>query len=243
VIGEDKEGLPASLGGILGIAGGLYARRFPLYGTLAVLAIVVQYIVDTLVLPGDPGLLLGLDIVLGSFLAATVSIGVAFDLAGKEADWSRIVTAASIRWGIVTIVAFIAEVVYALFAPYLTLPLDQTGYGLMLLPFIILWAAVCMGTVVAAIEPAQNQWLLPFIALGKGMGVSTRLVNLGRLMMFALLLLVPIYLETFAETAMIAHKFADATFWSNVTIDMLTLGPLQALATVLYVDFLRRAGR
>jgi hypothetical protein len=242
VIGDDK-GLPASLAGLFGAAAGLYARRFPLYATLAVLAIGVQYIVDTLVLPGDFGLLLGLDIIIGGFLAATVSIGTAFDLQGKEADWSRIVTAASLRWGVVTLIAFLAQFVYALFAPYLTLPLSQTGFGLLILPFIVIWAAVWMSMVVASIEPAQSRLLLPLLALGKGLGVSTRFTNLGRLMLYALLMLIPIYAEMFAETTLLAHKIPDSVFWSNVTIDMIALGPLQALATVFYVDFLRRAGR
>jgi hypothetical protein len=248
VIGNDNDGLPAAnlpttVTGLFGTAATLYARRFPLYATIAVLAIGVQYIVDVLVLPGDSGLMIGLDIVIGAFLAATVSIGIAFDLAGKDADWSRIFTAASLRWGVVTFVMFVAELVYALFAPYLTLPGNQTGYGFLLLPFILIWAAVGMGSVVAAIEPVQSRLRLPLIALGKGMGISTRFVNIGRLMLYALLLLIPVYLETFAETYLTAHKIADAMFWSNVTVDMLTLGPLQALATVFYINFLRRAGR
>lgn len=235
--------LPTSVAGLFVTAGALFARRFPLYAVITLLAIGVQYIVDVVVMPDDTGLLIGLDIVIGSFLAALVSIGVAFDLAGKDADWSGIFTAASLRWGVVTFVGLIAFLVFSLFAPYLTLPSDQTFYGLLLLPFILIWAAVNMASVVAAIEPIQSRLRLPLIALGKGMGVSTRFINVGRLMLYALLLLVPIYVEMFAETWMTGHHVSDAMFWSNVTVDMLTLGPLQALATVFYVDFLRRAGR
>jgi len=40
-----------------------------------------------------------------------------------------------------------------------------------------------------------------------------------------------------------AHAVPNAWFWASVPLDMLTLGPLQALATVFYIDFLRRAKR
>jgi hypothetical protein len=241
VIGDDK-GLPASLAGLFGTAIGLFARRFPLYATLTVIAIAVQFAVDTLK-DASSGLTLGLDIVLGAFLAATVSIGVAFDLHMKEADWSRIVTAASLRWGVVTIVSLVAFGVNYLFLPYLTLPPQQTGFGLLLLPFILLWGAVWMGTVVAAIEPVQSRLILPFIALGKGLGVSTRFVNLGRLMLFSVLFTLPLIAELYAGSQLTAHHITNAVFWSNIPIDMITIGPLQAIATVFYVDFLRRAKR
>ena len=39
------------------------------------------------------------------------------------------------------------------------------------------------------------------------------------------------------------HNVANLDFWSGIPLDMLTLGPLQAIATVFYVDFLRRAKR
>ena len=239
---EDDKGLPASIAGLFGTAIGLYARRFPLYAILAVLAISVQYAVDTLAV-ASPGLMIGLDIIVGSFIAATVSIGVAFDLAMKEADWSRIVTAASLRWGVVTIVAGVAFCVSLLFSPFLTVPPDQTAFGLLLLPFIVLWGGTWMGTVPAAIEPVQTRLFLPLMALGKGLAVSTRFANVGRLMVFSVLLLLPLVLEFALNNVLSARHITNAPFWANVPIDMLATGPLQAVATVFYVDFLRRAKR
>jgi len=241
VIGDDK-GLPASITGLFGTALGLYARRFPLYALLAFLAIAVQYIVDTQVML-DSGLLIGLDIVVGAFLAASVSIGVAFDLAGKEADWSRIITAASLRWGVVTLIALLAFLVQFLYLPYVLLPPEQNAYGLLLLPFIVLWGAVTLATVAAAIEPVKSRLQLPFVALLKALSVSAQLVNFGRLVVLSVLLTLPLFAELLFSAYLRAHRVADIDFWSGVPIDMLTLGPLQAIATVFYVDFLRRAKR
>jgi hypothetical protein len=241
VIGDDK-GLPASIAGLFGMALSLYRRRFPFYALLAVLAIGVQYIVDTQVML-DSGLLIGLDVVVGSFIAASVSIGVAFDVAGKDADWSRIMTAASLRWGVVTLIAFIALFVQWLFLPYIFLPAGATGYGILLLPFIVLWGAISLGEVVAAIEPAKSRLPLPLIALGKALSVSAQFVNLGRLMVLSVLLSLPLFAEIVLGAYLKSRNVGDLDFWSGVPIDMLTLGPLQALATLFYIDFLRRAKR
>jgi hypothetical protein len=243
VIGPDKEGLPASIAGLFGMAFALYARRFAMYASLAIIALGVQYIVDTQLTPDDYGMLIGLDIVVDSFIAAAVSIGVAFDLAGKEADWSRIITAASLRWGVVGLISLIAFFVSQLFIPYMVLPSEQTGYGLLLLPFVILWGAVIIATVPAAIDPATSRLLLPLLALGKGMAVSTRIVNLGRLMLFSVLLTLPVVAEILLGSSLHMHNVALIGFWASIPIDTICLGPLQAIATVLYVDFLRRAGR
>jgi hypothetical protein len=241
VIGDDK-GLPVSIAGLFGAALRLYARRFPLYALLTILAIAVQYVVDTQVML-DSGLMIGLDIVVGAFLAACVSIGVAFELAGKEADWSRIMTAASLRWGVVTLMMLIAWLVEELYMPYIALPPDDTAYGLLLLPFIVLSGAVSLASVVAAIEPTQSRLRLPLIALGKALAVAAQFVNLGRLVVLSVLLTIPLFLEMLLAAYLHAHNVADIDFWTDVPIDMITLGPLQAIATIFYVDFLRRAKR
>jgi hypothetical protein len=241
VIGDDK-GLPVSIAGLFGTALRLYARRFPLYALLTLVAIVVQYVVDTQVM-ADSGLTIGLEVVVSAFLAACVSIGVAFDLAGKEADWSRIMTAASLRWGVVTLILLLAVFVQWLYLPYVLLPPEDTGYGLLLLPFIVLWGAVSLASVVASIEPTQSRLRLPFVALGKALAVSVQFVNLGRLIVLSVLLTLPLFAELLLETNLRAHGVPDIEFWSAIPSDMIALGPLQAIATIFYVDFLRRAKR
>jgi len=241
VIGNDK-GLPASIAGLFGTALGFYARRLPFYAVLALLAIGVQYIVDTEVLL-DVGLAIGLEIVLQAFLAASVSIGVAFDLARKEANWSRIMTAASLRWGVVTVILVIGWLVQELYAPDIGLSPDQSGYGLLFLPFIMISGVIALASVVAAIEPTQSRLRLPLIALGKALAVSAQFVNLGRLLVLSVLLTLPMLADIWLLGSLQSHHIANLDFWSGIPLDMITLGPLQAIATVFYVDFLRRAKR
>ena len=229
--------------GLFATALSLYARRFPYYITLALLGIAVQYIVDVASQFPDSGLMLGLDIVIGAFLAASVSIGVAFDLAGKEPDWSRLMTAASLRWGVVTLMSLLVFLSEWLYAPYVEMSPADTGYGLLLLPFIVLSGAITLSTVVAAIEPATSRLRLPLIALGKALAVSAQFVNLGRLLVLSVLLTFPLFAEMLLSAYLRAHNVANPDFWSDIPLDMLTLGPLQAIATVFYVDFLRRSGR
>jgi hypothetical protein len=123
------------------------------------------------------------------------------------------------------------------------LPASDTGYGILLLPFIVLWGAVSLGTVVAAIEPTKSRLRLPLIALGKALSVSAQFVNLGRLMVLSVLLSLPLFAEILLGAYLKSRNIGDLDFWSGVPIDMLTLGPLQAIATLFYIDFLRRAKR
>jgi hypothetical protein len=241
VIGDDK-GLPTSIAGLFGTAFTLYVRRINLYASLAFAAFAVQVVVDLAVMQ-DTGLAIGLNIIVGSFVAAAVSIGVAFDVARKDADWSTVFNAASLRWGVVAIVCGIAYLVQQLFWPQVFLPPEQTGYGLLLVPFVLLWGAVFMAQVVAAIDPAKSRLTLPFVALVKGLVVSAQFVNLGRLMMFSVLLTLPLIAELLLYAPMQSRGIPEAWFWSQVPLDAIVIGPLQALATVLYIDFLRRAKR
>jgi hypothetical protein len=239
---DGEGGLPATVAGLFGAAYTLYVRRIGLYALLALTALAVEYVVDVALLQ-DSGLAIGLNIIVGSFLAATVSIGVAFDLARKATDWSTIVTAASLRWGVVAVVALVSQLVFMLFEPYVLLPPEETGYGLLLLPFIVLWGAIGIAEVVAAIEPTKSRLTLPLRALGKGLAVSCRFVNVGRLLLLSIVMCLPLFAENVFYGYLQTRAVAQAGFWAGVPIDALAAGPLQALATVFYIDFLRRAKR
>ena len=247
MIGDEK-GPPASLTGLFATAYRLYVHRVGLYVSLAIAAFAVQAIVDLAVMRDD-GLAIGLNIIVGSFVMAAVSIGVAFDLAQKDADWSTIFNSASLRWGVVVIVNGVYYVLYRLFWPSLFAPPEETGYGFLLIPFVLLLGAITLlGSAFplfahAAIDPAKSRLTLPLVALAKGFVVSAQFVNLGRLMMFSVLLMLPMIAETFLELQLIRRGVFEAGFWAAIPLDAITIGPLQALATVLYVDFLRRAHR
>jgi hypothetical protein len=241
VIGDDK-GLPASITGLFVTAWSLYVRRFVLYGSLAFFAFAVQLVVDLAVIQ-DAGLGIGLQIIVDSFVLAAVSIGVAFDIARKDADWSTIFNAASLRWGVVAIISGVGWLLNAMLWPAMFLPPDQTGYGLLLIPLVVLMGALAMSQVVAAIDPVKSRLTLPLVALAKGLLVSLQFVNLGRLMLFSVLLTLPLFAATVLGEYLVRHHYANADFWAGVPLDAITLGPLQALATVFYIDFLRRAKR
>ena len=231
MIGDEK-GPPASLTGLFATAYRLYVHRVGLYVSLAIAAFAVQAIVDLAVMRDD-GLAIGLNIIVGSFVMAAVSIGVAFDLAQKDADWSTIFNSASLRWGVVVIVNGVYYVLYRLFWPSLFAPPEETGYGFLLIPFVLLLGAITLATVVAAIDPAKSRLTLPLVALAKGFVVSAQFVNLGRLMMFSVLLMLPMIAETFLELQLIRRGVFEAGFWAAIPLDAITIGPLQALATVL----------
>jgi hypothetical protein len=241
VIGDDK-GLPASITGLFGTAFTLFFRRFSLYATLAVAAFAVQFFVDLAVMQ-DTGLALGLNIVVGSFVAAAVSIGVAFDIAHKDADWSTIFNAAALRWGVVVVIDLVSYLVQNLVLANMFLPPDETGYGLLLVPLIVMWGAVMMASVVAAIDPAKSRLTLPAVALAKGIVVSLQFANLGRLMLFSLVAALPLIAEILLRQFLVTRGVPEPDFWSGIPIDAIAAGPLQALATVFYIDFLRRAKR
>jgi hypothetical protein len=239
---NDENRLPTSIAGLFNVAGSLYIRRFGLYATLAVIALGVQYVVGVL-LPHTDGLVTGLEIIVESFLIATVSIGVAFDLARKPADWSTIVMGASERWGVVTLVSLVYYIALVVFGAAVFGSSEDTGYGL-LIPFVItMWGAISLGQIVAAIEPVKSQLMLPLQALGKGLAVGFRRTNLGRLVLLSVLLALPMLIDSALSEELTQRHVADALFWANVPVDAIVTGPLQALSTVFYVDFLRRAKR
>ena len=242
MISDDNNGLPTSIAGVFGVALGLYARRIVFYGTLALVALAIEIVVNLAVL-NDTGLELGLDLILESFLVAAVSIGVAFDLAHKPADWSLLFTTASLRWGVVALMALITVIFFDLFAADLLQPTQDNGFGFYTLPIIVIWGALSLSTVVAAIEPVKSRLTLPLVSLGKALAVSSRFVNLGRLVMLSAVMLIPYLLEVLlTKRLMTAHVFRF-DFWGSAPIEVLTAGPMQALMTVFYVDFLRRAKR
>ncbi len=237
---SDDNRLPKSVAGLFGMAGTLYARRMPLYLALAAIALAVQYVVGVL-LPHTDGLVTGLGIIVDAFFVAAVSIGVAFDVAGKDADWSTVLLAANERWGVVSIVCLAYWLVFVLLAPNVFGQPDDTGYGFLILPIVVFWGAISLGQVVAAIEPVKTQLSLPFLAIGKGMAVAFRWANVGRLVLLSLIIVLPTVACGVLAEVLVAHQVHDAAFWANVPLDALTVGPIQALSTVFYIDFLRRA--
>jgi hypothetical protein len=70
---------------------------------------------------------------------------------------------------------------------------------------------------------------------------SLHRANLLRLCVLAVLTLLPTVLQAVAFNALVAHHAARPIFWSDVPIDVLTVGPLAAIQTAFALDFARRA--
>jgi hypothetical protein len=155
-----------------------------------------------------------------------------------------VLLAASERWGVVSVVCLAYWFALSVFAPPALL---GAGTGadaaslLFLLPVIVFWGAVSLAQVVAAIEPVKTSFMLPLLALGKGIAVGLRWVNIGRLCLLSAIIVLPMVGTSVLAAVFAQHHVHDAEFWANVPLDALTVGPIQALSTVFYVDFLRRA--
>jgi hypothetical protein len=236
---DDPERLPTSVGGLCGTAAALYVRRFGLYGLLALAAFALQYAVDV-ALPHTLGVVQALEVIVDAFVVAAVAIGVDRDLRGERPDTKTVLAAASLRWGVVAIAGFIYFLaVYALVRNVFGSP-EETGYGFFIPLIVTLWGAIYLAQVVAAIEPAASRLQLPLLAVGKALAVSLRGRNLFRLATFSALLVIPTVLQA-VLAGELEHRTAQAAFWSEVPLDAITIGPLQALATIFYLDFVRRA--
>lgn len=240
---EEPRRLPTTVGGLFGLAAGLYVRRAALYVALASVVLIVQFVADVL-LPHTLGTAQAIGIVADAFVIGAVAIGVARDLAGEPPAWRAVLGATSERWGVVAVAGFVYFLVQEALLPGVFGTPDQTGYLFFVAPIITFWGAVALSQVAAAIEPASSRLQLPLIALGKALSVSLRAVNLIRLVFFSAILVLPTLAEAMLGAAFTERHLVQAAFWANVPLDALTVGPLQgALATVFYVDFARRARR
>jgi hypothetical protein len=239
---DEPEALPASIGGLFGTALRLYGRRFAGYTALSVGAIAVQFLVGVLA-PHSTGSIIALSVIVDAAIVTTVAIGVASALYGRQASWSALLGAASLRWGVVAIAGFVYFLaVFALEGGVIGSP-QQLGYGLFVAPIIVVWGAVWLAQVAAAIEPASSRLMLPFVAIGKAMTNSLALANLGRLFVLSVVLAAPMFAQQQLTNILTARHVHDPLFWGNVPLDALLAGPLTAISTLFYLDFARRVAR
>lgn len=242
MLADNQGGFPKTLGGLFDTAGSLFLRRFALYAGLAVAIFVLQLLFDVLA-PHTEGTAQAISIALDAYLAAAVSIGVAADLRGTATSSRAILLGALSRWGVVTAVGLVLWLLTITLFPAVYGPPDQSGYGLFILPVIVIWGTTSLATVVAAIEPAESRLMLPFIALGRGLSLGLQTTNMGRLVVLSIVLAIPGLLALVLNDQLTMRHVGNAPFWADVPLDALLSGPLQALLTVFYLDFVRRAKR
>jgi hypothetical protein len=236
---RDEIRLPESTGGLFELAFVSYGRRLPLYLGFAALALAVQCVL-TFACPKNLGLMVAANMVLDGFLCGLVTVGIVADLRSREPRDTRAIIGDTVaRWWVLVLVYTVTEVVVV--QSLLETLEPQDPMMLFLSPiYLLFWAAISLATVVAAVDRTTNEALLPILSIGRSLQIGLPFVNLRRLSLFALALLLPLVVEILLQNVLTMRHVRDAGFWANAPIDALTVGPLQAIATIFYLDFVRR---
>lgn len=245
---DDREEirLPENTSGLFELAFVSYGRRLPLYLGFAGLAFILQFaltIAAPRLAPTEgirEGLAAGANFVIDAFLCGLVTIGVVADLRTRTRVGGRTILGDAVaRWWIL---ALLVVVVNLLFETMLQDVLTSGDPALLALApvFLIFLGALSLATVVAAVDRTTNEMLLPILSIGRSLQVALPFPNLGRLAVYSALLAIPTVISIIAIHELQARHVPFADFWAWIPIDVLTVGPLQALATIFYLDFVRR---
>lgn len=239
---EDRRPLPESVGGLVQTALRAYRRRFRLFFGTAFAGLILEAIIAGL-RPGDIGFFYAGSIIVDSLLAALVSIGVVADMReGDRLTDRNIAEGALGRWGIVAAVTTLVDIVTFTTSDAVFGPPESTGYGFLILPIIVLWGSVSFASVIAAIDEKTPAGLLIIGSIGRSISLALARQNLGRLTALALVAVLPMLVEGVLSDQLALRKVAAWQFIANIPIDALVTGPLQAVFTVFYLDFVRRSG-
>ncbi len=238
---EDRRPLPESIGGLVQTAIRAYLRRFPLFFGTAVVGLVVEALM-ALARPADIGLLYAGSIVVDSLLAALVTIGIVNDMRDGEPMSNRtIATLTSGRWGLVAAVVTLVDIVTYTTNDFVFGSPDATAYGFLILPIVVFWGSIAFASVIAAVDDKTAPGLLVLSSIGRSMSLALARPNLGRLTALALVAVLPTLVETILSDQLHVRKIAGWQFIGNIPIDALVTGPLQAVFTIFYLDFVRRS--
>jgi hypothetical protein len=238
---DERLPLPESVGALVSIALRRYRRRLPLFFGTAFAGLLFEAGL-ALARPGDFGLFYAGSVVVDSLLAALVTIGVVADLRDGERLPDRAVAARAFRrWGIVAIVTTLVDIVTFTTSSAVFGPPEATAYGLLSLPIVVLWGSISFASVIAAIDEKTAPGRLVFSSIGRSLSLALARQNFGRLTLLALIAVVPMLIETVLSDQLELRKVAAWQFIGNIPIDALVTGPLQAIFTVFYLDFVRRS--
>jgi len=238
---DDRRPLPESIGGLVHTAVLAYRRRFRLFFGTAVGGLVFEAGIAYL-RPGDIGSFYAGSIIVDSLLAALVTIGVFTDIRDGERLTDRAVaTGAFERWGIVAAVTTLVDIVTFWTSGAVFGPPEATAYGFLILPLVVLWGSLAFASVIAAIDEKTAPGLLILSSIGRSVTLAFARQNLGRLTVLAIAAVLPALIETVLSDQLELRKVAAWQFIANIPIDALVSGPLQAVFTVFYLDFVRRS--
>ncbi len=265
--GDDAERLPEAIGPLVDLALHAYGKNIVLASLLSIGAFLVQGAV-ALVLARTPDVVLiaaplgqaptataaapltlqllitlVVGIFVDSFVIGVVALAVAAVLGGARLEPRTLLRGALYRLAGVFGATFFASAIVELTLQSGGLDPDAAPWQLLLAPITwLLWGAVGLAGPIAALSP-DIPIRSAFIALGRSLTISLRTANLGRLCIVAFATVVPILGQAMLAGYLTTRATTGASFWANVPIDALTVGPLAALQTVFALDFARRIAR
>ncbi|MFN2461410.1 MAG: hypothetical protein ABR591_12095 [Candidatus Velthaea sp.] len=243
---RERKALPETVGALFDTAFGAFGRRIGLYAGIALGGFIIQgAVAAALGLVHGQRELVSLTSILASvfidaFIMGVVTIGVVNDLAGDDPLSSRDIADAAMRRllpliGVNAVVAFtFVETAGAVLLPSIV------SFALLVLPISTLWAVMDFATVVCAIEPGAGALLIA-LSVGKSFRLGLAAPNFGRTVLLGLVTLPPFLLQIVLFDQLQLRHVRGLDFWASVPIDAIAVGPIQAVFTVFYLDFVRRA--
>jgi hypothetical protein len=238
---DDRRPLPETIGGLALVAMRAYRRRLPLFFGVAFTGLVLEAVVAYL-RPGDIGYFYAGSVVVDSLVAALVSIGVIADMRDAERPSDRAVADIALsRWGIVAVVTTLIDIVTYFTGGAVFGPPEATAYGFLTLPIVVFWGSIAFATVMAATDEKTAPGLLILSSIGRSMTLALARQNIGRLVGLSIVAVLPTLIETVLYDQLQLRHVAAAQFIANIPIDALTTGPLQAIFSIFYLDFVRRS--
>ena len=257
---------PKGILGLLNQAMLAYVARLPLYLGLAALGFIAQSLGLVLTLAADTTgntlfgastqtriisgslLILVVNVVVDAYLTAAIARGTLDTIEGTTRTRSALIGAATVRWGIVALVAAVATIVGLCSQRLLLGDPVESLYGLLILPTLVVWAALALAQVAAAVAPpAAGNRAATLAALG-GFFIALRGRNLTRSLAIGTLMLPQLIAQIVAGAALqpmiqaphMPYGAIVLDFLANVPIDAIAIGPFTAIVTTLLIDLRRR---
>jgi hypothetical protein len=242
--------LPPSIGGLVDLGFAAWAQRAPLYVALSAGVFLLCGAIEVLwpaktANAGDLKLLvLMYTEVFGlAFVVGIVAIGVATRVAGEDVSTRTLIAGALERWPAVLGAMIVVQLVVELTLPFSAIGAlaDPPVLSLLLAPFIwLIWGVINLAGPIAALSGER-----PLIALltsfARAVGLSLRRGNLTRICVLGFVTIVPTLIASVLLDLLLKRGATHVSFWANLPIDALSVGPIAAIQTAFALDFARRA--
>lgn len=218
-----------------------WGARWPLYLAIAIACIGIQTAI-AYIARFDVVTILIANCIVDGYATAFFTIAIAAQRQEVKASAGEIARAALRRAPVVTIVYFGIQIVIIASSPWIFGTADEMMYGLGVLPTMIVFGTIYMATVIACLDTSRPWYAQPGFAFWRSLLLARTWANVWRLMIGGATIAVPMLLQWLIEQSL-AHRgipIAQNSFWSNIVIDALVLGPTQAFFTYLYMDLMAR---